>query len=301
MKPERAFIAERTLANHCPELLRPAPSDGGDALAEGLSLLGERLAKSFAVGLAQLSGGDDPDVRCEMPGECGMAELDSQIAPLAVNSLFGLGSGAAPLLISIGGETILRLVDRTFGGQGNLPDPLPDTLPLSAELFTVRLETVLAAAMVTALDVDSPPALTLLRRKASLAQLAPFPAKTDLIRLDLIVEEDDREAWRLILAMPADTAALLVMQTGDTAHGGSAARGPANPAATPFGDMPITLHAVLVDMGIGCSRLSALQPGDILPVSVARTIPLKIGETTIAQGTIGEFDDRVAVQINHAF
>jgi len=63
--------------------------------------------------------------------------------------------------------------------------------------------------------------------------------------------------------------------------------------------MPVT--AVLVDMRIGFSQLSALKVGDVLPVAVARSVPLKIADTTIAHGTIGEVDDRVAVQITHAF
>jgi flagellar motor switch protein FliM len=74
-----------------------------------------------------------------------------------------------------------------------------------------------------------------------------------------------------------------------------------NPALDPFGAMPLTLSAVLVDMRIGFAELSNLQPGQILPVAVARSIPLKIGDKTIASGTIGALDDRVAVQISQAF
>ena len=69
----------------------------------------------------------------------------------------------------------------------------------------------------------------------------------------------------------------------------------------PFGAMPLSLSAVLVDMALPVSTISALQPGQVLPVSVARSIPLKAGGQTIAHGTIGALDDRVAVQITHAF
>jgi flagellar motor switch protein FliM len=39
----------------------------------------------------------------------------------------------------------------------------------------------------------------------------------------------------------------------------------------------------------------------VLPVSVARHVPLRVGEATIAHGTVGTLDDRVAVQITSAF
>jgi len=59
--------------------------------------------------------------------------------------------------------------------------------------------------------------------------------------------------------------------------------------------------AVLVDMSLPFSRLSALRPGDVLLVTVARSIPLKVDGRTIATGTVGEVEDRVAVQLQHAF
>jgi flagellar motor switch protein FliM len=74
-----------------------------------------------------------------------------------------------------------------------------------------------------------------------------------------------------------------------------------NPADEPFGAVPLTISAVLVDMRIGFAALSNLQPGQILPVAVARSVPLKIGDKTVAHGTIGAMDDRVAVQITQAF
>ena len=58
------------------------------------------------------------------------------------------------------------------------------------------------------------------------------------------------------------------------------------------------------NMGLSCGNpvaIAALQPGQILPVAVARSIPLKGGGKTIAHGTIGAMDDRVAVQITQAF
>ena len=76
---------------------------------------------------------------------------------------------------------------------------------------------------------------------------------------------------------------------------------PQHPTDEPFADLPLAVSAVLVDMSIPFSTLSALQPGQILPVAVARSIPLKVGGKTIAHGTIGAMDDRVAVQITQAF
>jgi flagellar motor switch protein FliM len=57
----------------------------------------------------------------------------------------------------------------------------------------------------------------------------------------------------------------------------------------------------VVDMRIPFSTIANLAPGDVLPVSVARAVPLRVGEATFAHGTIGAVDERVAVQITKAF
>jgi flagellar motor switch protein FliM len=45
------------------------------------------------------------------------------------------------------------------------------------------------------------------------------------------------------------------------------------------------------------AAISALEPGAVLPVAVARAVPLSIGGIEIARGTIGAQDDRVAVKL----
>lgn len=300
MKPERTFIAERPLARHCPELLRPAPAAG--ELLPALAQLGERLARSFAGGMARLSGGDAPAVRSEARRECTMGELAAEIAPLAANSLLAAETRNAPFLASLEAAAVLRLVDRAFGGRGDVSSPLPDAFPLSAELLITRLEGIIAAAAGEALGAQSDGAIRVLRRDGSLAQLAPFAGETQLIALTLEVQEaPSSPPWKLTLAFPVASLSELFGHGERPAGAKAGPRVEANPAEEPFGDMPLTVTAVLVDMRIGFSALSALQPGQILPVAVARSVPLKIGDKTIAHGTIGEVDDRVAVQITHAF
>lgn len=294
MKPERAFVAERIVAQHCPELLRvsPAPAE----LVPSLARLGERLARALSASLATLSGGEAPAVRCEDIRECTASELADEIGPLAANSLLSIGE--VSFLASLDAAAVLRLVDRAFGGRGQAPDPLPDAFPLSAELMIVRLETMVAAASAAALgQMDGVRAL---RRDGNIVQLAPFANAERLAVLGLTVSDGSRAPWQVTLAFPLATLGELLDQ-GDVAPARTLRNAPINPSDEPFGDMPLTISAVLVDMRIGFSALSALEPGQILPVAVHRSVPLKIGDKTVAHGTIGALDDRVAVQITQAF
>jgi len=295
MKPERAFVAERMLAQHCPELLQsrdaaPVP------LMPALSRLGDGVARALSNALAPLSGGEPPLVRSKAPRECTIAQLSQDIAPLAANSLLTAGAPDMPMLASLDAEAVLRMVDRAFGGRGEAPSPLPTAFPLSAELMVTRLEGVVVAALGQALGMAVQP----VRRDGCIIQLNPFASDEQVGVLTLEVDDPGRSPWRVTVAFPQPVLTKL-LGDGEPRAPKPARASHINPADDPFGPVPLTISAVLVDMRIGFAELSNLQPGQILPVAVARSVPLKVGDKTIAHGTIGALDDRVAVQITQAF
>ena len=299
MKPERAFVADRMLASHSADLLRagPPPVD----LVPAFTACGERVARILSRALAPLLAGEAPVVRASAARECEAGELGVTIAPLAANSLLALGDGPGRLLASIEAEPVLRMVDRAFGGRGMVPNPLPDRFPLSAELMIARLEAVICDSLAQALDGTV--ALRPVERSGSLAEIAPFGQGTMLALLSLDVEEASGEGWSITLAAPLAVLEALFGKPAPAAARDRQAARPAmrQPGDAPFADLPLTISAVLVDMAMPVAALSGLKAGDIIPVAVARNVPLMVGETCIARGTIGACDDRVAVQVTQAF
>ena len=299
MKPERALIAERALAQHCPELIRASPPRA-DLLPQ-LARCGERLAIAFASALQPLIGGEPPAVSAAPPSECAWGELASEFAPLAANSLLGLGSDNAPLLLSFDAAPIFRLVDLAFGGRGAAPAQLPDAFPMSAELMIARLETVMIGLIEDAFAIGEGNFIRAVRRDGNIDLLMPFERDIRAAVLPLTVTEVFGASWTARLVLPLATlAALLSCAEGRTAGKRMVTRSPGL-SAEPLNAVPLSLRAVLVDMAMPVSAIAQLQAGQILPVSVARSVPLRIGSTTIAHGTIGTLDERVAVQITNAF
>jgi flagellar motor switch protein FliM len=45
------------------------------------------------------------------------------------------------------------------------------------------------------------------------------------------------------------------------------------------------------------STVAALEPGQILPISLSRLVSLRVGEQTIGQGTLGKRDEQMAIQL----
>ncbi|WP_454796550.1 FliM/FliN family flagellar motor switch protein [Novosphingobium lindaniclasticum] len=290
---------KRTTARHSAELVASGP-----ALAElvpALVLIGERLTRALAIGLARLSGTDAPIVRAGMPMDATLSSLQGEIEGLAAHTLMVLGPAALPLLATFEAAPVFRLVDRAFGGPGEVPTPLPESFPLSAELLLAHIESCVAEALTFAFGARDDHRVRPLRRDTSLRQLDPFASGADLLTLSLDIEEPEMPPWSLLLAIPVATLAEAVAAPRREARGRPRRFAAPEPTDEPFASMPLEVTAVLVDMRLSMARLSALRTGDVLPVAVARSVPLQVGGRTLASGTIGELDDRVAVQITHAF
>jgi flagellar motor switch protein FliM len=297
VRPERPFIAQRVAAQHCPELLGPKPPSAAE-LAPALNALSARLALTCSTGLARLSSGEAPLVRPAAPCETTAARVVQDAPRLASHAVLAIGAERLPVLLTCEAAPVFRLVDRAFGGRGSVPDPLPAAFPLSAELLILRLEQTICAALHQALGGTL--AVAPLDRDTNLVAIAPFAADETVIELSVSVEEPGCEPWTIKLAFPQATS-LALFGARERKAATPASSAVPHPANEPYASLPLTLTAVLVDMAIPFSRLTALRPGDVVPVAVARAVPIKAGERTIATGTIGEFEDRVAVQITNAF
>ena len=106
------------------------------------------------------------------------------------------------------------------------------------------------------------------------------------------------EAWEVTFVFPGSALAALFANRSDPVEAdapGSVAAG--DPLAQPFSAIPLPLRAVLVDMSVPVSTLSRLSPGMVIPVLVARTVPLIAGDQVVAHGAVGEMEDRAALQL----
>lgn len=298
MNARHAFPAPRPIARHAKALLRTGPTPA--ELLPDLACIGERMARALTRALAPLVGGKAPAVRClGAPAQCDLGAVSSRIAPLAANALHACGPGTAPLLLSIEAKAVFAIVDRAFGGSGATPDPLPEQFPMSADLMATRLERGLASAAAAAFDLADE--LPLMRRGGKLAELAPFAGDTPLASLEFSVEEAGSAPWTILAALPLASLPGLLGPQRTAAPARTARREPTGPDAAPFRDLPLPLRAVMAEVDLPVATVSALEVGQVLPVAIARIVPLRVGGRTIAHGTVGAVDDRVAIQLTRAF
>lgn len=295
MKSEHLFIAERAAAVHCPELLARPSRPQGDQLS-GFGALGDRLAKLLAPHFAALLGGEEPRIAATGARRLDVPQLAEVVGQLAGNSLFAVGAQSVPLLAAIDATAVLRFMDRAFGGKGDAPKVLPEKFPLSVELMLGRLEEAMQAALAEALDLPNDgETLRAIDRNGSVIALAPFPPRAALVLVTLEVTEPGKHAYPIHFAL---AEAMLPALLGNAA---AVVREPASPEDEPFASLPLELQAVLVDMRVSMATMATLEPGQVIPVAVARSVPIKLAGRTIATGQVGAADDCVAIRITQAF
>jgi flagellar motor switch protein FliM len=293
VKPERVFTAASVAANHAPCLQGRAAAP--EMLLTQLERLGETMARLLAPLLAPLCGGEEPLLRVIAPERQTEGALAAQIGPLAANALLAQSRSGDRILLSIDARAVMAQLDRAFGGSGAMAEDLPRAIPRSADIFAQRLETLAAQALGTALGLPDAEAPRIAARDAQYRMLAPFPAGAELALLVFeIAEQGGGNPWRITLATRFAALPRLL--------GGQSRRAPTtgdshSPLAEPFAGIRLPLEARLVDMPIKLSRLAGLKPGMTIPIALERQVPLRIGGAVVARGTVGEMDDRIALQI----
>lgn len=295
MKPEGNFIAEAVAAQHARELLR-AIAPGADPLKD-LNRLAERVSELLSGPLARLCAGRKLKLRATSAVEVeGGSELAEKLGQVAANCLLAAGEGQAPLMVSIPAATALACVDLIYGGSGEAPERIPEKLPTAAGLMSSRLEAIFIEALAAALELGEGSSIQTLCSGTDEELLAPFSqCRVALVSVEILVA--GARPWAVTVGFPAASMSELFGKRTPGKPAPLRNPKPASPAAEPFAGIPLQLKAVLVDMNVPVSLLSALKPGTVLPVAVARVVPLVAGEQVVAHGTVGAMDDRAALQL----
>lgn len=294
------FIPARIAAQHCAELVRRGPRPEERA---ALLLAWRRdLSRQLADDMGGLLSGDRLEVRVDEPETVSGSEVFARIGPMAANSLLRCGAARETALLSFDFATAIALTDRSFGGDGRVDPQAPDQLPRSAALLVDEAAMMIAQAVTLAsLGDDAPAAARAARgevivRSESAPRLKPFTPDTPCVLLTLVLAGDEGREWRALLALPADRFDHLL--PGTAAQGIAAERkGQPDPGAMPFAAIPMALQAVLAEFDLSLARLQTLSPGEEIPLTIARQVPLRLGDAVLAFGSIGTIEDRMAVRL----
>lgn len=294
MNYAHAFHAERPLAQHCAELIArgPRPEDRATAIAAWR----RDVAKALVQDLAALFSGTRLSAQLGEPQWLTGKAAFEQIGQVAVNSLLRCGAADRTALFSCDFQTAIALTDRSFGGDGTLPEEVPETLPRSASLLIDQMAKLVAGAIASAGEGDNDPADSdVIIRSESAGRLKPFAPDAACALFTIEIAGGGKQVWQGLLAIDADVLDRLLPGLADGSRPGTVQ--PRMRPAPALETIPLSLRAVLAELTLTLGQLERLRPGDEIPIPMPRDVPLRIGATTFAHGTIGTNHDRMAIQL----
>ena len=281
-------------AMHCEELVA-RQVEREDGLGR-FAMLGAALAPLFAAKLEPLftAGAWEPRVTaCEMVASEALAE---RIGPVAGNFLLPVGDAGGRLFASFALPPIGARLARMFGG-----DPASEgaafgaRVPSSVVMLLRRLERGLTEALGECLDEAVMRTEDAARFETDLAKLGSFPPRTQAALLALRFTASEGAPIEILVACRKSMLARLLAHFQPT--GAATARVVPQFIDPAMGAIPLPLRVQLAELKLSAQRLMSLRPGHVLPISVARSVPLMVQGQRLATGSIGEQDDRIALQI----
>lgn len=301
MRMAHDFAGARAAAVHCAELTTrgPRPEESAALLAAWR----RDLARLLADDLSGLLSGDRLEVRISEPEKITGAEALKRVGQVAANSLIRVGASGETALLSFDFATAIALTDRSFGGDGRMAGGVPEVLPRSAALLVEETATMIAGAITCASFGDMPPPAgsnaggEVIVRSESAARLKPFALDAEALFFVLEITNRQGCTWRAALAVAAERMTRLLPGGGRRSARQRAARQSASGMAAPFAEVPLPIHVVLAEFDLSLARLQTLGPGDMIPLVMGRQVPLMVGETVLAHGSVGTAEDRMAIRL----
>jgi len=282
-------------AFHCDELLSRAPSP--DELGVEFGRFVGGLAEHAQSQLSELC--DDRGLQAEIAASeaVSMEDWTAKIGAPHRHSFFPIGKQQQGVLVSISVGELVAQFERILGGTGEV-DPECAVIPASALRFAEQFEDRMATTLAHATD-----GLTLAAsgNGEDVAEVAPFdPAGRVWTATLMVSSANSEQSWQVHFAMCEATVANVAgAPSGSPASHRSI--GSMGLEGSVISEVDLPLRAILVDVPMSVARLASLTPGSVIPVAVNRNVPLLTGKFKIAQGSVGELDDRVALELNQTF
>ena len=279
-------------AQHCEQLLssRAATAD----LASDFARFGTRLARALQPRFAKLFDTHKLETELVETATTPVGNLAETLGERRHHARFALPNKGLGILASASLGSLIGEFDRLLGGDGAEPGDA-EALPASANRFAREIEEEILAACV---ETSGRGDLSAAERGSKLVEIVPSAATEPVMIATIAVHRPDLAVLTIKIAV-CETTFRQFASEGPVGRPVRASIGEGGIETSAVALVELCATATLVDMTIPLHRIAGLQVGALLPVPVHRSIPLSIGDTVIAHGTVGVLDERVALEIHH--
>jgi flagellar motor switch protein FliM len=240
-----------------------------------------------------------PKVETEPTAIQSFADWQAGQAEFTSLSLYSFRPLQGAILLRIEPEFVSRLVDAFYGGTGAAPSRRTREFTPTEETLLARLgEAVIGAlAEVWAEIVPVRPQLRSRETNVGFAGLAKGDEPVAVTRFEISPWTGYATAIEIlypVAGLRSIEPTLIASAADDGTARSSEWRARLGAA---LGEVRVEARTVLARPELSLSELMQLQPGDVIPVSLPKNVPLIVAGRRVAFGTVGEHDGRAALRI----
>lgn len=267
-------------------------------MLSGLDRLGEKLGRRMRAIVEPLAG-CRPNIMARPVEMIEYGAWAAQVQPLSSIGVFRLLPLKGNVLLRMDARMISTLVDRFYGGAGNRPAPARAEFTPTEDRLIIRLSDAIMASLVACWADILALEPVLLAREAGVGFASGAQAGDQMAVQRFVIDLDNNEQWPIDLLFPVAALRAVEPLMGSKVHDEGNEVDPAWQARVvrQMDNIRLPARTVLARPDLSLAELMELQPGDIIPVHINRSLPLIVGDRIIAHGSIGEQDGRAAFMI----
>lgn len=267
-------------------------------MLSGLDRLGEKLARRMRA-LIEPIAGVRPNVEAQDGRVLDFGAWSADVPAFSSISCYRVMPLKGQMLLRMDAAMISTLVDCFYGGIGNRPLPARGEFTPTEDRLIVRLADAIMARMVECWADILPLEPALIVREAGVGFAASAQASEAMVLQRFIVTITRDQEWPIDLLFPLAALRSAEALMGTKVHDDDAQSDPVWQAriARQMRNIRLPARTVLARPNLSLAELMQLKTGDVIPVTINRSLPLIVGDRIVAHGTIGEQEGRAAFQI----
>lgn len=274
--------------------------EGGRAMAAipAVDKLGERMVKKLREAVEPFARAK-PRV-ATFPTELrSFGDWQAEQSEFVSLSLYSFRPLKGAILLRIDPEFVSRLVDAFYGGSGNAPSRRAREFTATEESMLARLAEAVIGALAEVWQEIVPVRAQLKARETNVgfAGLAGPDEAVAVTRFEIAPWAGPGSAVEILYPIAGLRAVEPELAARAREEGGPRVGDWHGRLAAAVGEVRIDARTVLARPELSLSELMQLREGDIIPVSLAKLVPLIVAGRRVALGTVGERDGKAALKI----
>lgn len=267
-------------------------------MLSGLDRLSEKLGRRLRV-LIEPIVGVRPQVTAQDTRVLDFGVWSAEAAAFCSLSIYRMMPLKGQMLLRMDATMISTMVDCFYGGIGNRPLPTRGEFTPTEDRLIARLSDSIVARLVETWSDILPLESSLVLRESAIGYTASAQPGDQMVLQRFTVSITREQEWSIDLLFPLSALRGVEALMGGNLPADEEHRDPVWQAriARRMRDIRMPARTVLARPNLSLAELMQLKVGDVIPVTIGRSLPLIVGNRIVAHGTIGEQDGRAAFQI----